>query len=50
MAVSGVNNGTDNSYTGAAQEALRATNSELGNSVAPGSPLPADDSAPIDLF
>ena len=30
MAVSGVNNGTDNSYTGAAQEALRATNSELG--------------------
>lgn len=26
------------------------TNSELGNGVAPGSPLPADDGAPIDLF
>ena len=26
------------------------TNSELGNNVAPGSPLPADDGAPIDLF
>ena len=26
------------------------TNSELGNNPAPGSPLPADDGAPIDLF